>query len=278
MSARGAIENGDLRVRPCRYGLMLYSRHDVYIGRAFEHYGEYSEHEVALFRQLVARGDTVIDAGANIGSHTVFFAGQVAPSGRVHAFEPQRIVYHMLCANLALNALGNVYSYRAGLGQPHAGDPVSGPVLKVPPVNYGAAGNFGGVALTGDGAGEPTPVLAIDDLDLPACRLIKIDVQGMEAEVIRGGRETIRRHRPVLYVENDLREKSAALIGALFELDYRLYWHLPPLFNADNYLQETQNIYPNIRSINMLCLPPGDPRTIDLRAIRSSDDWWRDGP
>ncbi len=50
---QGLLENADLRVRRCRHGFMLYSLHDVYMGRAFEHYGEYGEQDVALYRQLI---------------------------------------------------------------------------------------------------------------------------------------------------------------------------------------------------------------------------------
>ena len=52
-----------------------------------------------------------LDVGANIGCHTVPFAKLVGESGRVVAFEPQRLVFQNLCANLALNALTNVYVY-----------------------------------------------------------------------------------------------------------------------------------------------------------------------
>jgi len=94
-----------------------------------------------------------------------------------------------------------------------------------------------------------------DDLEVGQLNLIKLDVEGMELEALRGAEGLIRRFRPALYVENDRVEKSEALIRHLMGLDYRLYWHRPHLFNPENYFGERENIFPNLASINMLCLP-----------------------
>jgi len=269
---QGLLENGDLRVRRCRHGFMLYSLKDVYIGRSFELYGEYCEQEAALYRQLLRPGQTVVDGGANIGSHTVVFAGAVGPEGLVHAFEPQRVIHQMLCANLALNGLANVHAHHAAVGAAPG-------QIAVPAVDYGKASNFGGVSLV-DGASEgnvaeEVPVMTVDALSLERCHLIKIDVQGMEAEVLAGAAATIARCRPALYVENDLKEKSRALIAALFDLGYRLHWHIPRLFNQENFFGQAKNVFGNVVNINMLCLPKDDARRVGLKEITSVDDWWK---
>jgi hypothetical protein len=103
----GAIVNPMLAIRRCRHGTMMYLRNDVYIGRSLNDYGEYSEAEVDLFRQFLTPGDVALDVGANIGAHTIPMAQIVGPSGSVYAFEPQRIVFQILCGNVALNELGN---------------------------------------------------------------------------------------------------------------------------------------------------------------------------
>src|SRR5450631_2087253 len=73
---------GSRQLLRCRYGWMLF--HGPFIGKCFELYGEYSEAEVALMRQLVRLGDQVIDVGANIGDLTLPLAQMVGPAGRVH--------------------------------------------------------------------------------------------------------------------------------------------------------------------------------------------------
>jgi len=86
------------------------------IGRSLDLYGEWSEGEVALFQALLRPNDTVVEVGANIGSHSVFFAKAVGAQGNIVAIEPQRVVFQTLCANLALNSLTNTYCYQLGLG------------------------------------------------------------------------------------------------------------------------------------------------------------------
>ena len=91
------------RSAECRYGTLLFNQNDRFIGKSLELYGEYSEGEIDLFRQVVQPGTIVLEIGANIGTHTLFFARQVGHDGLVIAFEPQRLVFQCLCANMALN-------------------------------------------------------------------------------------------------------------------------------------------------------------------------------
>ena len=128
--------------------------------------------------------------------------------------------------------------------------------MAVPDIDYSRPGHYGGIELPGFAGGRPVRVVRIDD-DLQCDRLdlVKIDVEGMEMDVLTGAMQTIERHRPMLYVENDRVDRSAALIELLLRLRHRLYWHLPPMFNPDNYFRNPANLYPNIVSVNMLCLP-----------------------
>ncbi|MCP4040990.1 MAG: FkbM family methyltransferase [Gammaproteobacteria bacterium] len=264
------FEHGVNRMKKTRHGYMLYNPNDIYIGRSLDLYGEFSAGETASFATILQAGSIVLDIGSHIGAHTLFFSQAIGPTGVVMAFEPQRIIYQILCANLALNGLTNVFGYNTALGS-------STGSVTVPLLDYSREDNFAGLSLDPGfaGPGEQTTVITIDSLNLPACHLMKIDVEGMEAEVIRGGVESIRRLKPVLYVENDRKANSPALISLLGSLGYRMFWHLPPLFNPDNYFNNGTNIFPDTVSVNMLCVHPDHGVDIQgLREISGPDDWW----
>lgn len=250
------------KLKQCRHGLMLVNVHDIYVGRSLDLYGEYCEAEIDLLRRLCKPADVVVDVGANIGADTVPLARHLGGGGAIVAFEPQRLVFQMLCANVALNGLANVRCLWQAVGS------AAGHVV-VPPINYARAGNFGGISMAREGAGERVPMITLDSLDLPSCALIKIDVEGMETEVLAGAARTIAKHRPRLYVENDGSHDSPSLIAHLTGLGYRLYWHLPPLFSAANQFNNQTNVFPGKVCVNMLCLPPGD--TLELRNFRAVD-------
>ncbi|CAK0750265.1 Methyltransf_21 domain-containing protein [Azospirillaceae bacterium] len=263
---RGLVfERGNMRVRDTRYGAMLFNNNDAYIGRSLELYGEYSEAEAEIFRQMLSPGAVALDIGANIGAHTLSMAKFVGPEGMVYAFEPQRSVYYILCANLALNEVVNVCALQIGLGREVS-------KALAPRVNYATHGNFGGVSLAMAGSGDEVTVLTLDSMALPRCNLIKIDVEGMEDDVIAGAENTIRRLRPFMYVENDRKEKSGALIRRILDLNYRLYWHFPRIVTLKNfYDNQDPEIMPYI-STNMLCVPRELPVSIKGREILSEND------
>lgn len=258
-------------IRPCRHGCFMYPRGDRYVGRSLELYGEYSEDEVRLFTQLVPENGTVVEVGANIGSLTVPLARMVGPRGRVVALEPQRAVFNILCGNLALNGLLQVEALRV------AGGRAAGR-MDIAVHDYDERENFGGVGLGTPSSGpvETVSVVAVDSLGLRRLDLLKIDVEGFEAEVVAGATAAIGRFRPALFVENDRRERSPELIRHLLDLDYRLWWHLSPLYRPDNFRGNPQNVLGNLISINMLALPQENSRTVSgLRPVSGPDDWWR---
>jgi FkbM family methyltransferase len=241
----------------CKHGKFIYFPHDHYIGKALNIYGEYIEDELQLLLAYINAGDIVAEVGANIGTHTVPLARAVTEAGRVFAFEPQRIISQMLGGNLAINGIWNVKLERVALGAKQS-------VMSVPPVDYSQPGNFGSVSLVEGIGQEPVAVMKLDDYQFSRLDLVKIDVEGMELDVLTGAEETLKRLRPILYFENDRNEKQQALCEYVESIGYALYWHTPAMYREANYRGATNNIYASeqgrpICAINMLGLPVEKP-------------------
>ena len=259
----------DYQLVDARHGRFLANPHDTYIGRALIDYGEFSELESKVLLQLLPAGGTAVEVGANIGGHTVALARKAGLSGRIYAYEPQPVIFQNLCANLALNGLTNVYPHNQACGK----DPDR---MRFPDINYAVKGNFGGVSLEMLPAvetGMMIDIVPLNDLKLRRCDLLKIDAEGMEQPVIEGALELIKSCTPILYVENDRPEHSAKLIETIQQLGYRAWWHTPPYFNRNNWAKNSENAWPGVVSINMLCVHKSRKTNIaGLTEITSSDD------
>ena len=254
---------GRNRLQACRQGLMLLDSQDGKVGRLLETYGEYAEAAVALFAQVLQPGDIAVDAGAGIGSLAVALARLVGPQGAVHAFEPQPQVHRTLVANAALNALDHLTCWNAALGEAPG-------TIAPPRMSPDSRPGHGGVA---DAARVALiPVMTIDGLELPRCRLIKADVAGMEAFVLRGAAATIARHRPLLYLEADAAGTVTALLQVIAELGYAAYWHVVPYVQPGNFYARPVEFCRGIVAANILAAPPGFAVN-GLPPVRSAE--WR---
>jgi len=215
---------------PSRFGPMLLNRNDLYVSAGIRETGAWALEETDLLARLVAPGQTVLDIGANMGSHTLAFCNFVGPTGRVLAFEPQRIMYQAMVASVAMNSWTNAHCYMKLVGAEKGS-------MRLPSVSYETPSNFGMMTLAAgreraqtltyldDDAGEEVEMITLDSLKLAACHLIKIDVEGMEIDVLRGATETIRTHRPLIYMECQRDAQGDASLELLKSLGYDAWRH-----------------------------------------------------
>ncbi len=131
-------------------------------------------------------GDFVIDAGANIGAYSWAFLNKVGPSGKVLCYEPNPIAYDCLYRNLG-NKPG-CFPMPFFLSNKQAEYQI---------VNENK--NFG--MAYGKKSDNGILSKSIDELNLEKLNFLKIDVEGMELEVLQGGIETISKHSPVMFIE-----------------------------------------------------------------------------
>jgi len=145
----------------------------------------------------------IVDGGANIGFFTVPVAHLTQDRGtRIISFEPQRQLFQALSGSLALNGYEHVYLHNCGLGQEPG-------VAQLPVVDYSVAQDFGTVQISNDATVQEDPwmhnqvvnITSIDNMALPRLDFFKLDVEGYEVPALRGAQETIKQHRPWIWVE-----------------------------------------------------------------------------
>lgn len=251
-----------------RDAFYIANQNDSYVGQSLIQYGEYGQEEFSLLSNLINPGDYVVEVGANIGAHTVRMAKKTGLGGRVIAFEPQPVVFQTLAGTISLNSLMNVDCFPYGVTSEEGS-------IMFPALDYRVDNNFGGIGLTDlPGGGNPVRMVSLDDVyQYDRLNLLKIDVEGMERDVLEGGSTIINRFRPILYVENDQPEKSPELIEWLFNAGYRLWWHMPALFNPDNYFSNPDNIFENVHNVNMLGVPAEQQVDIAMTEVKSKEEF-----
>ena len=205
------------QIAPTKYGFALHLNLANPEQERIYYYGEHDErYETALLSRVVQRGMRCWDVGANIGFYTCLFATLAGPSGRVVAFEPARRTRERLEENIRLNGLRNVRVVPSALGAREGRACI----------HYADAALFEGTAslhqiAQGRSTSEP---VSVDTLDafverLGTPDLLKIDVEGAQLEVWRGGARFFRAHSPLVMAE--LRESDDPLHLARIEEEVR---------------------------------------------------------
>ena len=172
--------------------------------------------ELAELRQLgadVGPVETVLDVGANVGNHALYFALFMGARS-LTLVEPFAEAADHLLANFALNGpeLRHFALHRLALGAARS------TAALIPPSEFNI-----GLTRVDEGSGGTVPVIPGDDLRLERVDLIKIDVEGGEIGVLQGLRATLAAHRPALYVEvgASTRQAVTAMLAELGYLELR---------------------------------------------------------
>lgn len=198
-----------------KYGRMCMNRNDEYITRNIMAYGSWCDHEIVYMRSILDIGDTVLEIGANMGSHTLALAKHVGNEGKVIAIEAQRLMFQSVCANIAMNSLQNVHAYNIAIGEQEG-------ILKVSELDPQMNQNFGGYRPKENTGETEVALRTVDSLKIDKCKLIKMDIEGMELEALKGAKETLSRLQPVLFFESH-GEEVKSIADFLKDFGYTIY-------------------------------------------------------
>jgi FkbM family methyltransferase len=176
----------------------------------------YDKGGIAFIRERVKPGDTVLDIGAHKGGYLYALLQNTGKSGKVYAFEPQSVLYQYLAGLKRLFGWANVTIEHLALS-----DTNSKVTLFVPANKTGKNSSPGATVVrtpNTEGYAAREEVYA-DTLDAYCARhalqpsFLKIDVEGNELRIFRGGRDTLRKYQPAILVEIEARH--AGLENAL---------------------------------------------------------------
>jgi len=191
------------------------------IGRSLFFKGEFEKKELAQCQKYISESSTVLDIGANIGTHSIYFSS-LAKNGYVLAFEPSIKTFCLLAKNVA-------------------------DVPNIIPINLAATdeGKIADFSEASDNAYSSlkdtqrkevfrirkAPCMKIDDvvtgLALEHIDFIKIDVEGLEFNVLRGLQKVILRDQPVIFCEiyqgKNSNQRPNETVRFLLERGYQAY-------------------------------------------------------
>lgn len=171
-----------------RRGVKLYCHNDPFSFWLWNHKDELREDEL-FFERFLREGDTVIDAGANIGLLTLRAAKVVGEDGRVISIEPHPETFRWLNKNVLLNKFSNVEFFNIAVG--HKQQLVSFTDFKIKDINK-VSEKEGTLTL---------PLTTLDSMcqNISRCMLLKIDVEGFELPVLFGAEDLIKKTDVVMF-------------------------------------------------------------------------------
>ncbi|HUC48331.1 MAG TPA: FkbM family methyltransferase [Xanthobacteraceae bacterium] len=186
-------------------------------------------HVLELRRKYHGDGLFAVDCGANLGVHTVEWAKYMTGWGTVLAFEAQERIYYALAGNVAINNCFNARVVNAAVSSRSG-------MMKIPQPNYLANASFGSLELKKFKRTEfigqaidysedkmvDVPMVHLDAFNFRRLDLLKIDVEGMELEVIEGAAKCISKYRPIMFVET-LKTDVDILRARLASFGYLMY-------------------------------------------------------
>jgi FkbM family methyltransferase len=175
--------------------------------------GTYEREKRQAFERSLKSGDVLYDIGANVGFYTVLGSSIVGPEGAVYAFEPMPRNLEFLRRHVAINRLENVRVIDAAVSDREGTatfDDSQHPSM-------GSLSESGSLTVR---------TLRIDDLvsagEIRPPTVVKIDVEGAEGLVLEGAAETLRTHKPAVFLATHGAEIHAACAARLRSLGYEL--------------------------------------------------------
>ena len=187
----------------------------------------FERNELGNLQRYIRKGDVCLDIGANIGNHSIYYA-KICHASKIFAFEPVQSTFATLQKNIKINHLENCIEARNfGLSDR----------MKSASIVHFDEKNIGSTQLSENNGGD-LKLASLDDMTF-SCNIdfVKIDVEGMEYDLLRGAKQFFAKHKPVVFIE--IWDKHFEKVNSLLqEYGYRVFEKRP----ADNYIYRQHEI------------------------------------
>jgi FkbM family methyltransferase len=235
-----------LALSPFRFGPLFHKRENDLIGMSIATYGEWAQNELELLLSFISKGSVVLDVGAYIGSHARAFSSAVGASGSVHCIEPNKNALNVLWLNAAIAEYSNIQVYPMGAASGRKDMHL-----------ITSLGNMGATSMrlhSSDEGCQKAECLSLDSMlsSLDALDLIKLDIEGMEAEALKGADGLIEQFEPVIYAEINTVAASADLISWAKDRGYKAWGCLHEAFSLSNFNGEEGDIFKGAKECGLL--------------------------
>jgi FkbM family methyltransferase len=242
------------------------------ITKNLEAFGAHSLEELNAIFSFIKEGDIVLDIGAHIGTFSIPIAQKVGSKGHIHSFEAFNQNYDLLNENIKNNKLTNRISTYFGVvtDQSRCYRP------------FFDQNNSGGTYFIQESSDETTQTNSIVpdqiiDQDGPPISFIKIDVEGMEIDVLHACKKIIEKYKPILYMEiNRHALKRQNTTPNLLEKEMKAwgYHYFKHLIRKENQkktleLKRLRNLKAGGRFFDLLAIHPDNEKYPSLPTFRS---------
>jgi len=246
--SHGKLGRQTVTVKPLEGDFKICCDPSTWIGAKVIYTGNYEAAIKKIFKSVIKKGDRILDIGANIGFHTLYFAELTGNSGNVIAFEPVPHNYSALNFNIGLNNFKHITAKNIALSNKNELILIAADVSSPNPGAYNLFDKNGDISVNCFVGDE---IINNDRVDF-----IKIDVEGYESFVIDGLLQTIKNNKPKIIFEYDkhYHQKTGRSEDYVFVLLASLGYHFQYIYNDG--LQTISN-FQKMVSGNILALPNG---------------------
>lgn len=171
------IHNAKFQFFPTKLSWLLWTDSELY------------DEELTFYSRFIKPGDTIIDAGANIGLISIISARLAGENGTILAIEPNPVIFAYMIKNIKINNLLNIRTVCAALGAHESSAFIDDDSYDDCRVSISSQGTI------------KVPIVTLDLLtrDFEKIALIKIDVEGFEKFVLNGAPETIQKTSCIIF-------------------------------------------------------------------------------